>query len=192
MSNNKVFAIGSRAHHDITGCSEITVEAVTAEKDGKQYCFGVVSPISNNTGSSPDVSALAKQGCTGFFTPHGVPYRKAVQINLPAGVHYGLYAPVQNSSKLVGFYADCAARDGNGRMVYVFSNPQQGDTTVQRVAFDSDVFMPVHDYNTAIDRTIAAGLFMSVPQLDGTRKTVPVTVQAVTALYNDRHPGYNK
>ena len=64
-----------------------------------------------------------------------------------------------------------------GATVYVLCNPQQGATS--------------HDYNGAIDNTIAVGLSLSVPQEDGTRAIIPVKVLATTALYDTLHPGYN-
>lgn len=73
---------------------EIIINAVIAHKDNKQVCFGVVSSASNNTGSNiGGVDIITKNGYTGVYEPVGVPYRKAVTIELPEGVHYGYYAP---------------------------------------------------------------------------------------------------
>lgn len=171
---------------------EIVINAVIAHKGNKQVCFGVVSSVSNNTGSDiGGVDIITKNGYAGVYEPVGVPYRKAVTIELPEGVHYGYYVPVPRCSHHIGYYADYKSKDGNGCMVYVSCNPQLGDTVSKPAAPDSIATIPEHDYSSAIDRTIAAGLTMSVPQPDGSRKIVPVKVLAVTELYGDRHPGYN-
>lgn len=171
---------------------EIIINAVIAHNDRKQVCFGVVSSASNNTGSNiGGVDIITKNGYIGVYEPVGVPYRKAVVVELPEGVHYGYYAVAPNCGHKIGYYADYQSKDGNGCMVYVSCNPQQGDTISKPATPDSIATIPEHDYGSAIDRTIAAGLTMSVPQPDGSRKIVPVKVLAVTKLYDNRHPGYN-
>lgn len=153
---------------------EIVINAIIAHKGDKQVCFGVVSSVSNNVSSNiGGVDIITKNGYTGVYEPVGVPYRKAVTIELPEGVHYGYYAPAPNCSHCIGYYADYKSKDGNGCMVYISCNPQQGDTISKPAAPGSIATIPEHDYSSAIDRTIAAGLTMSVPQPDGSRKNRP-------------------
>ena len=97
---------------------EIVINAIIAHKGDKQVCFGVVSSVSNNVSSNiGGVDIITKNGYTGVYEPVGVPYRKAVTIELPEGVHYGYYAPAPNCSHCIGYYADYKSKDGNGCMV---------------------------------------------------------------------------
>lgn len=154
--------------------AQVIIDAVVAINGTVSRSYGVVSSVSTRPEGLQDTDKLAADGWT-VHKPQGVPYRKAVIIELPADVHNGDYNV--GGCTLNGLYADHAARDGMGATVYVLCNPQQGATS--------------RDYNGAIDNTIAAGLFLSVPQADGTRAIIPVKVLAITALYDALHPGYN-
>lgn len=154
--------------------AQIIIDAVVAINGTESRSYGVVSSVSTRPEGVQSTDNLATEGWT-VHKPQGVPYRKAVMIELPADVHEGDYKV--GECTLNGLYADHAARDGMGATVYVLCNPQQGATS--------------RDYNGAIDNTIAAGLSLSVPQADGTRAIVPVKALAVTKLYDALHPGYN-
>lgn len=154
--------------------AEIIIDAVIARNDTAERSYGIVSSISTRPEGPQGADKLTAEGWT-VLEPQGVPYRKAVMIDLPADVHEGIHK-VGNCTA-IGLYADHAARDGMGATVYVLCNPQQGATP--------------NDYNGAIDNTIAAGLSLSIPQADGTRAIIPVKVLATTALYDALHPGYN-
>lgn len=155
-------------------CAQIIIDAVVAINGTVSRSYGVVSSVSTRPEGVQGIDKLTAEGWT-VHKPQGVPYRKAVMIELPADVHEGDYKV--GGCTINGLYADHAARDGMGATVYVLCNPQQGATS--------------RDYNGAIDNTIAAGLSLSVPQADGTRAIVPVKVLATTALYDALHPGYN-
>ncbi len=155
-------------------CAQIIIDAVVAINGTVSRSYGVVSSVSTRPEGARSTDKLTAEGWT-VHKPQGVPYRKAVMIELPADVHEGDYKV--GGCTLNGLYADHAARDGMGATVYVLCNPQQGATS--------------RDYNGAIDNTIAAGLSLSVPQADGTRAIIPVKVLATTALYDASHPGYN-
>lgn len=154
-------------------CAQIIIDAVVAINGTVSRSYGVVSNVSTRPEGVQGIDKLTTEGWT-VHKPQGVPYRKAVMIELPADVHEGDYKV--SCCTLNGLYADHAARDGMGATVYVICNPQQGATS--------------RDYNGAIDNTIAAGLSLSVPQADGTRAIIPVKVLATTALYDALHPGY--
>lgn len=154
--------------------AQVIIDAVVAINGTVSRSYGVVSSVSTRPEGLQGTDKLTAEGWT-VHKPQGVPYRKAVIIELPTDVHDGNYNV--GGCTLNGLYADHAARDGMGATVYVLCNPQQGTTS--------------SDYNGAIDNTIAAGLSLSVPQADGTRTIIPVKVLAITALYNALHPGYN-
>lgn len=154
--------------------AQVIIDAVVAINGTVSRSYGVVSSVSTRPEGAQGADKLTAEGWT-VHKPQGVPYRKAVMIELPADVHEGDYKV--GGCTLNGLYADHAARDGMGATVYVLCNPQQGATS--------------RDYNGAIDSTIAAGLSLSVPQADGTRAIIPVKVLATTALYDALHPGYN-
>lgn len=154
--------------------AQIIIDAVVAINGSVSRSYGVVSSVSTRPEGLQGTDKLTAEGWT-VHKPQGVPYRKAVMIELPADVHDGSYNV--GGCTLNGLYADHAARDGMGATVYVLYNPQQGATS--------------RDYNGAVDNTIAAGLSLSVPQADGTRAIIPVKVLATTALYDALHPGYN-
>lgn len=154
--------------------AQVIIDAVVAINGTTSKSYGVVSSVSTRPEGPQDTDKLTAEGWA-VHKPQGVPYRKAVIIELPADVHEGDYNV--GGCALNGLYADHAARDGMGATVYVLCNPQQGATP--------------HDYNGAVNNTIAAGLSLSVPQADGTRAIIPVKVLATTALYNSLHPGYN-
>ena len=155
-------------------CVQLIIDAVVAINGSVSRSYGVVSSVSTRPECLQGTDKLIAEGWT-VHKPQGVPYRKAVTIELPADVHDGSYNV--GGCTLNGLYADHSARDGMGATVYVLCNPQHGATS--------------RDYNGAIDNTIAAGLSLSVPQADGTRAIVPVKVLATTALYDALHPGYN-
>lgn len=154
--------------------AQVIIEAVVAINGTVSRSYGVVSIVSTRPEGAQGIDKLTAEGWT-VHKPQGVPYRKAVMIELPADVHEGDYKV--SGCTLNGLYAGHAARDGMGATVYVLCNPQQGATS--------------RDYNGAIDNTISVGLSLSVPQADGTRAIIPVKVLAVTALYDALHPGYN-
>lgn len=154
--------------------AQVIIDAVVAINGTVSRSYGVVSSVSTRPEGLQGTDKLTAEGWT-VHKPQGVPYRKAVIIELPTDVHDGNYNV--GGCTLNGLYADHAARDGMGATVYVLCNPQQGTTS--------------SDYNGAIDNTIAAGLSLSVPKADGTRTIIPVKVLAITALYNALHPGYN-
>lgn len=155
-------------------CAQIIIDAVVAINGAVSRSYGVLSSVSTRPEGVQGIDKLTAEGWT-VHKPQGVPYRKAVTIELPANVHEGDYKV--GGCTINGLYADHAARDGMGATVYALCNPQQGATS--------------RDYNGAIDNTIAAGLSLSAPQADGTRAIIPVKVLAVTALYDALHPGYN-
>lgn len=154
--------------------AQVIIGAVVAINGTVSRSYGVVSSVSTRPEGPQGTDKLTAEGWT-VHKPKGVPYRKAVMIELPADVHEGNYNV--DGCTLNGLYADHAARDGMGLTVYVLCNPQQGATS--------------RDCNGAIDNTISAGLSLSVPQADGTRAIIPAKVLATTALYDALHPGYN-
>ena len=154
--------------------AQVIIDAVVAINGTTSKSYGVVSSVSTRPEGPQGTDKLTADGWA-VHKPQGVPYRKAVIIELPADVHEGDYNV--GGCVLNGLYADHAARDGMGATVYVLCNPQQGATS--------------RDYNGAIDNTIAAGLSLSVPQADGTRAIIPVKAFTTTALYDALHPGYN-
>ncbi len=153
---------------------QVIIDAIVAINGTVSRSYGVVSSVSTRPEGPQGTDKLTAEGWT-VHKPQGAPCRKAVMIELPADVHDGSYKV--GGCTLNGLYADHSARDGMGATVYVLCNPQQGATS--------------HDYNGAIDNTIAVGLSLSVPQEDGTRAIIPVKVLATTALYDTLHPGYN-
>ena len=153
---------------------QVIIDAIVAINGTVSRSYGVVSSVSTRPEGPQGTDKLTAEGWT-VHKPQGAPCRKAVMIVLPADVHDGSYKV--GGCTLNGLYADHSARDGMGATVYVLCNPQQGATS--------------HDYNGAIDNTIAVGLSLSVPQEDGTRAIIPVKVLATTALYDTLHPGYN-
>lgn len=154
--------------------AQVIIDAVVAINGTVSRSYGVVSSVSTRPEGPQSTDKLTAEGWT-VHKPQGVPYHKAVMIELPADVHEGNYKVC--GCTLNGLYADHAARDGMGATVYALCSPQHGATP--------------RDYNGAIDNTIAAGLSLSVPQADGTRAIIPVKVLVTTALYNALHPGYN-
>lgn len=153
---------------------QVIIDAIVAINGTVSRSYGVVSSVSTRPEGPQGTDKLTAEGWT-VHKPQGAPCRKAVMIELPADVHDGSYKV--GGCTLNGLYTDHSARDGMGATVYVLCNPQQGATS--------------HDYNGAIDNTIAVGLSLSVPQEDGTRAIIPVKVLATTALYDTLHPGYN-
>ena len=103
--------------------------------------------------------------------------RQLVKIELPEGVEASPYTV--GGVKLYGLHASAvagrAARDGMGSTVYVYVRTP---ASVHEAGSDE----------TAFAAAINSGILLSVPQTDGTRKEIPVSVTAVSPIFTDRSP----
>lgn len=94
-----------------------------------------------------------------------LPWRKKVKIELPVGVHEGLYKI--SGLERYGLYSDYVAKDGMGPTVFVYTKkaaPEMGENNMWK----------------AINEAINGGVFLSIPQEDGSRKEVQAKVIAVS------------
>lgn len=135
--------------------------------------FAAVSSTSTRP-EGPTVSALAPEGWEVYQETQR---RQLVKIELPEGIEASPYTV--GGVKLYGLHASAAAgraaRDGMGAAVYVYVHTP---ASVNDAGSDEAAFAAA----------VKSGIFLSIPQEDGTREPIPVKVLAVSPVYTDRIP----
>lgn len=95
------------------------------------------------------------------------PCRKRVEIQLPDGVSFGPYQIA--NCEITGLHGEHAAKDGMGKAVYCYCKDAW---IIQNETFEQ-----------AIDRAIASGIVLSIPDQDGKRNEVGANVIAISGIY---------
>lgn len=162
ISIHAVHRAGDPHSHGSDRFEEFGAAAGVSSVSSRQERKSVVRMLDGGWGLQGEIGGLGAE-----------PSRKVVRIALPDGVSYGYYNIA--NVEIHGLHGEHSTRDGMGRTVYCYCR-------------ETRLMDPDESNETAIDRAIASGIMLSVPQADGSRAEIEATVIAVSDLYGERKP----